>query len=253
MLDIDVVLYRTLSFGTAALVALCLMWRYFYQQHKQEQILYKRLEWTKSCFYFALISTLYLLNTRLDVLFLGLFETDAREIAYYNVAVKFTDLISIPFLVVATVTMPMFAELYANKQTEKLQHLYTRVTQLVSVVVLLGGTLLGIFGNFFLSWYGANFQEGYTVLLILILVKWIHALVGPANLLLMMIGFEKQVTSVLAVSVLSTCLFHYYLIPIEGMEGAAWASLIGLSLFECGVIWVAYQKAGIRTNIFGKW
>lgn len=252
VLDVDVILARTISFVVAVVVALGFVFIGLWNKYKAVRARYEYKIWTRSCVYFAAISTLYFLNTRLDILFLGFFEVDPKEIAYYNVALKFTDLILIPFLVVGTVTMPMFAELYANAEHKKLQHLYTRVTQLVTVVVGLGALILAIFGEFFLNWYGASFQEGYQVLLILILVKFMHVLIGPANLLLMMIGFEKAVSIVLAFSVVATSILHYYFIPLWGIEGAAWASLLGLCIFELGVSWVARRKAKIWTSVFGR-
>ncbi|MCH2043473.1 MAG: polysaccharide biosynthesis C-terminal domain-containing protein [Saprospiraceae bacterium] len=252
VLDVDVILARTISFVVAVVAALGLVVYHLWLKYKTIQAEYEYKTWTKSCLYFAAISTLYFLNTRLDILFLGFFEINPKEIAYYNVALKFTDLILIPFLVVCTVTMPMFAELYANAAQQKLQHLYTRVTQLVTVVVGLGALVLAIFGEFFLNWYGTTFQEGYQVLLILTVVKIIHVVVGPANLLLMMIGFEKAVAAVLALSVIVTALLHYTFIPIWGTAGAAWASLIGLCVFELGVSWVAWRKARIWTSVLGR-
>jgi len=197
-------------------------------------------------------TVLYAAHLRIDVVFLGLLDTSYATIAYYNVAQKFSDLFIMPFTIVCTITTPLFAKLYYQKDFKKLQHLFTRTTQIVTILLFLGLIFCGFFGAWLLSWYGEGYKDGYSYLMILMVAKCLHAFFGPINYLLMMADQERNVSIVLLLSVLCTVGLHLYLIPFYGALGAAYASLFGAIIFECIIAILAYRKANIMPTALGK-
>jgi O-antigen/teichoic acid export membrane protein len=248
--DMEAVIARVGSFVITALVALYLLVKvtknYQTTTPKQEAGM-----WWGSSRYFAFTSLLYIINTRIDIVLLSFYQVPEAEIAYYNAALKLSDMALIPFAVLYTVTAPMFSKLYVAKRLDDLQEFYTKTTRLSFFVIAIILLLLIIGGDWFLVLFGANFTKGYPILLILCGVKLLHVFVGPANYLVMMIDLERVATWILLSSVLFTIGLHYYLIPLYAGLGAAWATFGGLLLFELLLTALLYYKSGIFPTILG--
>ncbi|WMX14798.1 flippase [Aureispira sp. CCB-E] len=249
--DEHAIIARTFSFLITAIVALWLLFK-FTTTYREEKASYDSHHWWGSCRYFALTSLLYIVNTRIDILFLSWYQVSEAEIGYYNAAVKLSDMALIPFAVLYTVTAPMFSTLYANNRMEELQNFFTKTTRLACLVISAILLCLVLGGEWFLMLFGENFREGYPILLILCITKFVHVFVGPVNYLLMMVNLEREATWILLLSVLFTIVLHLILIPSYGIEGAGYATLIGLLLFEFLVSWLAYKKAGIVPTVLGR-
>ena len=179
-----------------------------------------------------LTTVLYGVNTRIDVAMLDLYQTPAAEIAHYNAAARFADILAMPFMLSATVGAPYFAKLYKLEDKSELLSFFNKIRLASFALTCVGFLIVFFFGRFFLSWFGAPFVEGYNLLIILSLCKLIHAFVGPVAYLLMMSNHERQALMAVAISVVVTLALHLFLIPSFQTVGAAWATFGGLLAFE---------------------
>lgn len=231
--DIEAIASRTLSLILAASLAAALL---YFKRRKWPIEEIKPLEnatnWHKSCFYFMLTTVLYGVNTRIDVAMLDLYQTPAAEIAHYNAAARFADILAMPFMLSATVGAPYFAKLYKLEDKSELLSFFAKIRLASFALTCVGFLIVFFFGRFFLSWFGAPFQEGYKLLIILSLCKLIHAFVGPVAYLLMMSNHERQALMAMLISVVVTLALHLFLIPSFQTAGAAWATFGGLLAFE---------------------
>ena len=249
--DEHAIIVRTFSFVLTALVALFLILKFTKAERNKVTAEYEIKNWWGSCRYFAIISLLYIIHTRIDIVILGLFQMPEEQIAFYNAALKLSDIALLPFAVLYTVTAPMYSKLYAANQRAELQLFFTRTTRLAFVVVSAILIILVLGGEWFLSLFGDSFKEGYNVLCVLCLAKFIHVFTGPVNYLLMMVDFEKEAAWTLLASVIITIILHVLWIPQNGIVGAAFATLVGLFCFEILVGYISYKKAGITPTILG--
>ena len=128
--DFFVVLFRTLSFVIAAIFILILISVCLKNVYRFKRVPIQTDLWKKSMVYFTLSTLLFTINSRVDIVFLGLYSIEPEQIAYYNVALKFSDIALIPFLVICTVTTPVFASMFHKNEIEKLQVFYTLVTRI---------------------------------------------------------------------------------------------------------------------------
>lgn len=249
--DKQAVIARLCSFVVTAIIALYLLWKVWkpYQNVTPQQ---ERTIWRTSSRYFAFTSLLYIINTRIDIVLLSFYQVPEAEIAYYNAALKLSDMALIPFAVLYTVTAPMFSKLYAAGRMEDLQEFYTKTTRLAFLIIAAILLVLVLGGDLFLGLFGDSFVQGYPILLILCVVKLLHVFVGPANYLVMMIDLEREATWILLASVAVTIALHSYFIPLYAGIGAAWSTLLGLLLFELLLIGLTYYKSGIMPTILGR-
>jgi hypothetical protein len=99
--DFFVVLFRTLSFVIAAIFILILISVCLKNVYRFKRVPIQTDLWKKSMVYFTLSTLLFTINSRVDIVFLGLYSIEPEKIAYYNVALKFSDIALIPFLVIS--------------------------------------------------------------------------------------------------------------------------------------------------------
>lgn len=207
--------------------------------------------WRKAAFYFMLMSLLYAVNTRIDVVMLDIYGVAPAKIAYYNAAARFADVVTLPFAIVATIALPIFSKYYHKRQLADLQHIYSKLARIAFVLTALGVLGYVVLGSWLLSWYSPNFQLGYTSLLVLSSSKLIHTFFGAMSGLLMMAGFERQATISLIITTLITLILHTILIPLYQIEGAAWAGLLGSLCMELMQMVIVWRKVGIVPMPFG--
>jgi O-antigen/teichoic acid export membrane protein len=250
--DFAVILFRVISFILASIFVIFLIFVKLKSIYKSKLVKLESHIWNKSLLYFCLSTLLFSLNSRVDIIFLGLYSISPEEIAYYNVALKFSDIALIPFLVISTVSTPIFASMFHENKLDALQNFYTMITRIGFLIVFLIIVVFVSLGPFFLSWYGNNFQSAYTVLVLLCISKLVHVFVGPANYLLSMTGNEKHVTNALIFSVILTIMLDLILIPFFSLNGAAYASIGGLIFYDFYLAYIGFKKTGINFTIIGK-
>jgi O-antigen/teichoic acid export membrane protein len=245
LLDFDAVICRTLSFLIVALISISFLFQTKKKITQGTEIFTDKKLWFNSCIYFTISTVLYALNTRVDILMLSLFEVKPEYIAHYNVALKFSDLALIPYMVICTVSAPIFSSMYHKKEFTGLQNFYTKITKLSCIALLLIILPFILFGNWFLSLYGDNFKSGYFVLILLCITKFIHVVIGPANYLLNMTGNERFLVFALLGSVLLNIILQIILIPLFVIEGSAIATLISLLFFDITLAIVTFNATGV--------
>ena len=250
-------LVSVLSFAVAAAVSCWILFRFLKQlsaasaniQPSEISVLHKHT-WPKACLYFAFLGLLQALATRTDILFLGNFYPAKPElVGYYNVALKFAEFTLIPFVMMNTISAPLFAQLHAEGRHEELQAVYTRTTRWQFILTIPAVGFFFLFGPYVTNWlYGAAFTEGTTALYILCAGQLFYAFFGPAGYLLMMTGYERQTAICLSISLAIAVGVHIWLIPLYGMTGAAIGTVAGYVVYKAALTWTAYKKLGLKVG-----
>ena len=83
-----------------------------------------------------------------------------------------------------------------------------------------------IFPEFILSFFGEEFKAAAYCLMILSFGKMFSAVSGSVGTLLQMAGKQKYFQNVLISAAVLNVILNYFLIPLHGITGAAFASMI---------------------------
>jgi O-antigen/teichoic acid export membrane protein len=191
----------------------------------------------------ALASSMGVIMSQVSIQLLGRFVSEA-DIGIYAAAVKISMLSVIALKAVNSITTPQFAEAYIqgdNKKLKSIANIATTLSFIVSMPVVL---FCLIFPEFILNFYGDEFKAGAQVLIILAMGRFIAAAAGPTVNILQMTGNEKIFQNILLLSLSSLISLSFWWIPIYGIIGAAWASLISIVLNNFICILVIKQKLG---------
>jgi len=215
---------------------------------KPKQINYTNA-WSKVAFLFFFQGIAASLNNRFDIIVLENYCSEA-EIAYYDIAIKISNLMGIVLLTVNLVIAPEIAKLYANNQLKKLEMLVQRSIKIAFLASIPIALFLLIGGPIVLKLFGKSFEAGYPVLIIFTFVQFINIGAGSVGNILNMTGHEKEVLGGIVISLIFNIGLNLYLVPKYGMIGAAIATSAAIVIWNL-ILWVAVKrKVGINASVF---
>jgi len=190
------------------------------------------------------------LLTGMDVILVGYF-IDPQNVAVYFAALKILALVYFVHFALRAVSAHHFSKYYSENDIAGLSSYARKITQWTFWPSLVLAVLMVMAGKFLLSFFGADFVDGQTLLFILALGLVSRAMVGPAESLLSMTGQQNITVLVLAATLLCNLILNIALIPPFGVAGAAIATSIAM-VFESVALYIAVnRKLGLHIFVFG--
>ncbi len=170
-----------------------------------------------------LSSSLSLIMGWTDTIMLGMFRS-TQEVGVYNVALRVSMITSITLMAINTIAAPKFAEFWGKGDIKGLAKVAQQSTKLIfwsSFPMLL---LFLFFSRPILGMFGAEFQAGSIVLMILSFGQLFHSISGNNGTLLYMTNrhFIDQYINVFCLVL--NIFVNSILIPLYGIVGAAIAT-----------------------------
>ena len=193
----------------------------------------------------ALSAIAYFIMQSIDIIILSIFE-GFDQIAYYSVSVKLAMLTTLALMSVNIVIAPRIAEIYENQKKQKLQTLIkhsTRIIFLISICVL---SVLFFFSEEILGLFGQGYVIANNALLFLLAAQFFNAISGPGAIYLNMTGRQKTLNKILVSALIINISLNFYLIPIQGINGAAIATLVSLIIWNTIATVLIYSRDKIK-------
>lgn len=182
-------------------------------------------------FSFMLVSVLAMLGHWLDILMLGMM-TDPVTVGLYHPAARTAGLLRAVLLAFSGIVAPKLAALHAKQEYGEMQAIYRMVTRWIFILVMPVTSFLLVFPVEILSLFGARFALGTVhALRFLVLASSLQALFGLSSTLLSMTGHGRLSLYNSAGSILVQILLNLLLIPVAGLDGAAYAMFMLVLLF----------------------
>ncbi|MES1216010.1 MAG: flippase [Bacteroidota bacterium] len=207
-------------------------------------------EWSYSSLAFFLIGALYVLNSRVDIFFLGFFKGN-DDVGVYNIVLKISEVIGFSLVLINFTLAPVIARMYANGEIANLQKMITRSAQIVLALSIPVVLVIIFFTGNILLFFGDSFLTGRTALLVLCLGQLINIFSGSVGMLLMMSGNQRfSIYSLVASTVLNISL-NIILIPRYGILGAAIANAASMVVWNFLMYFFVRTRVKIRPTAFG--
>jgi len=193
-----------------------------------------------------LTNSLYLIMNWTDILMLGYFENEAQT-GIYNAAVKTAALGSVAISAINSIAAPKFAEIYLKEGKNGLGKLVRQSTMLSLLLSLPVFAMIFIFPDFLLGFFGNEFNEAKTSLIILTIGHFINTFSGSTLYLLNMTGKEKAGRNILGFGALLNIILNILLIPVYGITGAAIATASSTILWNSIAVIYIFRNYGFAT------
>lgn len=157
----------------------------------------------------------------IDTWMVGIFLT-VRDVGIYGIAVRTAMLIGFVLEAFNFVFAPMISSLHQRGEMEQLRFLYRAVAQWSVRLTLPLFLVLVLFGHPILSWFGAEFANEGTWVLIILASAWVvDAAMGSVGFLLLMSGRSGLCLVNLLVACVVNVGLNLLLLPRYGLVGAA--------------------------------
>jgi O-antigen/teichoic acid export membrane protein len=205
---------------------------------------------TLSALSFGAIASAHLINGNLDVLMLGILDTNTGT-GIYKAASIVSQLVAFGLGVVNVIILPRIATMYAKGDLENIQRLVVKSAQKITAFAFVTALLLVLGGRSIITiMFGEAFAEGYLALVILAFGQLGNAVFGPVALVLNMTGNERWTLIGLSASVAVNAALNLALIPPFGISGAALATASSLLLWNVLLTIVVNRRLGITCMAF---
>ncbi len=165
-----------------------------------------------------------------DTIIIGYFMTDS-DVGIYRVAFQLASVSALVVTTFHTVLYPRISKWHAENNISLIELSLSKSVTYCLVLIIpitVGGIILSDKLMYYL--YGASFESGATVLIILLFVQVANIFMFLYTMCLNAINKPRESFMVTAVSALLNIIFNIALIPVFGIAGAAAATLLSMSI-----------------------
>jgi O-antigen/teichoic acid export membrane protein len=209
---------------------------------------YRTRSWLRTSLPLFMIASFVFILGQADLLMVGML-LDTTSVGLYRVAARTAAFVTLALIAVNTVTAPLIASVHTKEGTRGLQHLVRVSVHLIFWPSLGLTVLLLMFATPLLAFFGPDFTAAQTSLQILALGHLVAAATGPVGYLLNLTGFQDFSARILGVSAVANILLNGLLIPIFGMEGAAFATAATVTGSNVALYILSVRKLGVHASI----
>ena len=190
-----------------------------------------------------------------DKLILGSIATP-EDVGVYFTAFKLSMFAAVALMSINSIASPKFAEMFANDDIEGLEKVVHQSTKMIfwTSIPLIG--VFFVFPEFLLGLFGEEFKIGVTAFIFLSCGRLVSSLSGSVGNILQMTGNQNIYGIILLFGAIMNVVLNLMLIPesnplssygISGINGAAFASMCSLSLWNLSMVLVIKKKFGFYT------
>jgi O-antigen/teichoic acid export membrane protein len=208
---------------------------------------YARKKWLTLGFSFFMLSVISIINTRADILMLGLFGF-TEQTGIYNISSKLAQTIGIPMMLSNIILAPYISEFFKEDK----QELVRMIKHIIRIIFAIGVVFFTIFvfwGEDILHVFDADFAVGYFALIMLGSGQLLNIFTGPVGNILSMTKFEKLTLQGTAGSAVLNIGLNVWLIPLYDINGAAVATFASLVFWNIYLFILTWKKLKINASV----
>jgi len=241
-----------LSVILAFVVGMYLLWREMPDAMRAARPEFRTRAWIGQALPFALLTAVLTLMNQIDVVLVaGL--AGAAPAGLYSVAARGAALALFGAIAVNVTVAPTAAQLWAQGDVARLQHVVTRASRGAFFFALAVAIVLWIAGPRFLLLFGEEFVPANQTLAILALAQVVDCAFGIGGLMLSMTGLQTLGFVAVLVAATSRVVIDLALIPSLGPTGAAIAAVISIALFNGLTAVFTARRLAIDPTPIGVW
>lgn len=155
-----------------------------------------------------------------------------ENIAYYSVAVFMAIVVSVPSRAMHQITYPITAKLMTENKHDELNDLYKKTS--ITLQIVGGLVFVGILVNLnqIYSFLEPSYRDGIFVVFVIGLSKYFDLILGNNNAIIFNSKYYKAVLLLGLLLAFFAITLNMMLIPEYGIDGAAMATLVSITLYS---------------------
>ena len=243
----SIIFYQVIAIIIAFVLGILMLKPFLGQISKVELPKIEVINYLKLASPFLLLGGIQILNSQIDIFMLGVF-LEATEVGIYKVAFSVSQVILFVMVSMNTTLTPDMAKLFDSDRKQELEKILVQTSRIVFVLSVPIALIYFAFGKEILGLaFGSEFEVGYYALVIITVGMLVNALAGPTAGILNMTGFEKYAFWGSVTMCFFNVILNYILIPIYGIEGAAFTT--ALAPIFANTVWLYHIKTKVGISI----
>lgn len=242
-----------IAFLISIALSLAVVWalsrRYLPPELSSSKPVFRWREWMLTAPAMTLIAGFGIVLNQIGIIMLGGLTT-AADAGIFSASTRIACSLQLVVFALVSALSPMVARLHAAQDLTGLQRAIGTTSRLVFTICLAGAVVLLVTGEWIIGWFGAEFSQGYTVMVILLAGQLFWAANAPAAVILNMSGRHNVSAILLASAVVLDLLLSALLIPSMGAMGAAVANTVTIVLWNIASATCVYRSLGIRSWVW---
>ncbi len=179
-----------------------------------------------------------------DVLVLGVLK-NAYVVGVYDIVGKLSLLMLLVIMSVNAILPAKFAELYANKEFNKLKLLSYQSNRLIFWISTALFLVMIVISPWILSLFTIKFAKGVYVIFILLGAQYINTICGSNMVLLKMTDHHYFFRNLMIFAAIFNIVLNFILIPEYGMMGAAMTTLLTTLIWNLWGVYYTWKNMNI--------
>lgn len=240
----DALLSASIGVFAAFLISL-FVFRIARAEHPKAPPVHDSRRWLTSFFIHSSSTAISALTGFLGVIVVGMFLAP-ENVAYLQVAMQLSLLISFVLTALSTLYAPSFAQSFTMNDKQRYQKLGMRLCNIGLLAALAISLFFIFYGRQLLSFvFGVEYVNAYEPLMVMMVAHLLNAATGAAATILNSAQLEQQVLKALLLALIVMTVTIIPLIYLYGVVGAAVASGLCLVTWKAVSVWLAYKHLGI--------
>lgn len=168
-----------------------------------------------------------------------------ENIAYYSVAVFMATVIAVPSRAMHQITYPITAKLMSDNKHDELNDLYKKTS--ITLQIIGGLIFLGILVNINQLYLllPKEYSDGIFVVFTIGLSKYFDMILGNNNAIIFNSKYYRIVLFLGILLLIITVLLNMIFIPLYGLEGTAFATMISITLYSVAKLMFVIKKMNL--------
>jgi O-antigen/teichoic acid export membrane protein len=199
----------------------------------------KKLVKSSTPFFKINLSSVIINNS--DIIIIGAL-VDPIKVGFYVVASKLALFTSFFLQSSMSSILPKISSLYHDNKLNELQFFLKKINLLFITLSLIIFPTYVLFGKFFLSIWGNEFESSYYVLIILAAGQTFNLATGPVGGVLTMTVYERLQSKISMISAVFNLILTFLLVSKFGIIGAAFSTAFNIMLINLIKIFIVRHK-----------
>ncbi len=174
---------------------------------------------------------------------------DSQSVSLYGAAMRLTQFLTMPLLVLNAALIPIISEQHALGETRRLEGILRTSAAAAAIPALVALFTFAVGGSWLLDLlFGPAYREAYWLLLILAAGHCINVLCGSAGYTLLMTGRQREMLWITVASGCAMSVLAWGLGSRFGAPGVAIASALTLAAQSLLMCWTVRRHLGLLTS-----
>jgi len=172
----------------------------------------------------------------------------ASDLGIYSIILSVVAFIPTILISINSILSPIISQFHEKNELDKLSYYYKSSSKYIFILSFPLIAFLCLYSKNILQFFGNEFSNGYSLLILVVIGELINVSFGIVGSMLKMMGYDKKIKNISAITSIITFISSYFFIDYFGIIGVGFSYILKNVMYNLWSSIVLYQKNKI--NVF---